>query len=147
MTSAKSVEALKEDFLDIDAKSLFRNQGVLTGPKAPANAPVGMGGQQQPMQSATGIAQRLGYVRPSERVQEPVHYEQSNNPWSAQQYQQQPQYSQQYYQQQYAPPPPQVDVMPYKGAINELLGLLSHKLTHAEWMGDPAIANALRMLQ
>lgn len=152
--SAKSVEGLKEDFPDIDEKTLFRSHAVTRGVKAPVNAPPGMTNSapvqhQVDSSSFVGLAEKHGYVRPSQRQQaQNQFYQQPVQQQMTAQYQQQWQQPVQQYYQQYAQPPmPQVDVTPYKGAIDGLLELLSHKLTHAEWVMNPAIANALRMLQ
>lgn len=156
---------LSEDFLAIDAKSLFKNQAVLSGPKAPINAPSGMAGQitqhvfdrdikQLPDDYAGSsiieLAAKHGYVRPSERQQAAqVHQQQRggyvppmpiNPPID---YSQEPQRYFQYQAPVYQAP----NVEQYKQALGGLLDILANKLTYAEWQSNPAIANAMKMLQ
>lgn len=151
---------LAEDFLAIDAKSLFKNQAVLNGQKAPINAPSGMAGQitqhvfdrdiKQLPDNAAGtsildLAAKHGYVRPSERNAQQQVLQQAPLAYQQQQYSPPPP-QQQYFQYQ-APVYQAPNVEQYKQALGGLLDILANKLTYAEWVANQEVANALKMLQ
>jgi len=129
---------LKEDFDELDIKSLFRNPRIIEGPKAPSDADRDAVGTHKPHGSLVEMMKKHGYTPPSERQgpeQQESDYSVVSNPPRTFQYTQK-----QYYA-------PQINVEQYKQSIGELLSIIGDHMTYNQWMNHPAISQAINLLQ
>jgi len=131
VTSATHLDN-REDFTDNDFKSLFRNGSkVANGPKAPLDAPKSAVGSYGKQPSARELVAQYNQSNPTNDIVQPTAQrpQQSYNPY------------QQYAQPVFAPD------HQYKQLIGALLEIVGENVTHGEWVRNPVISEAIRVLQ